>query len=328
MGFNKIGLITICLSLLSCIGLENDILPEGTGKSGDLLVVMDSSLWLGETGSVISSCFSATQDGLPQREPYFNVIQVTPRNFTRIFKTTKNIIVVGKSQEKGSAEYSIQENIWAKNQLVLNLITDSDKKAAAILSKNCEGLRGRFITQEYSRLQHAYNKLKNEAVIGKVEDAVGMRFIIPADYVVAKKENNLIWLRKDFDQQGHQINMGLIIYRSDYESQEQLELDWLMNKREEMTKMVEGPSQGSYMTYYKEFRPASRDLSIGKHFVKELRGLWNMENAFMGGPFVHYAFVDETGTKLICVDGYVFAPKFEKREFLRELEAVALSALN
>jgi len=56
--------------------------------------------------------------------------------------------------------------------------------------------------------------------------------------------------------------------------------------------------------------------------------LWNMENAFMGGPFVHYAFVDKTGKQLICVDGYVFAPKFDKREFLRELEAIALSSLN
>ena len=56
--------------------------------------------------------------------------------------------------------------------------------------------------------------------------------------------------------------------------------------------------------------------------------MWNMENAFMGGPFVQYAFVDKTEEKLICVDGYVFAPKFEKREFLRELEAIALSALN
>ncbi|HAW52265.1 MAG TPA: hypothetical protein DCX54_08060 [Flavobacteriales bacterium] len=324
----ELVIVAIFLSLFSCIDMENDTLPEGTGQYGDLLVVMDSSLWNGETGTVISGCFSATQDGLPQREPYFNVIKITPRDFTRIFKTTRNIIIVGKEPDEGNAKYSFEENVWAKNQLVLNLITQSDKNAASILSGNCEGLRGKFMSQEYTRLQKAYSKLKNEKVVGKVEEIVGETFAIPADYVLAKTETDLIWLRKDFDQKGHQISMGLIFYRSDYNSKEQLERTWLMNKREEVTKIVEGPSPGSYMTYYKEFEPVSRELSIGKHFVKELRGLWNMENAFMGGPFVHYAFVDKTGTKIICVDGYVFAPKFDKREFLRELEAIALSALN
>ena len=328
MRFNILGIILISLSIFSCVGSDNEILPGGTGKSGDLLVVMDSAFWRGSTGESIARCFAATQDGLPQREPYFNVIKVTPKNFTRIFKTTKNIIIVGKASGKESAKYAIQENIWAKNQLVLSLFTESDEKAASILSKNCESLRSRFMLQEYKRLQKAYEKLKSTKTMAEVEEVVGSEFTIPADYIIAAKKEDVIWLRKDFQQEGHPINMGLIIYQSSYQSEDQLKREWLMNKRDEITKIVEGPVPGSYMKHYEELEPISRDLTINKRFVRELRGLWNMENAFMGGPFVHYAFIDKTGKRLICVDGYVFAPKFEKREFLRELEAVALSALN
>ena len=101
-----------------------------------------------------------------------------------------------------------------------------------------------------------------------------------------------------------------------------------MVRRDIMTKNVKGSSQGSYMIRYAELSPTTRELNINNRYVKELRGLWHMKVDFMGGPFVHYAFIDKSGKNLICIDGYVFAPKFDKREYLRELEAIALSAIN
>ena len=47
-----------------------------------------------------------------------------------------------------------------------------------------------------------------------------------------------------------------------------------------------------------------------------------MKNDFMGGPFVHYAIVDTNRNEIIHLDGFVYAPKFNKREYLRELEAL------
>ena len=90
---------------------------------------------------------------------------------------------------------------------------------------------------------------------------------------------------------------------------------------------VEGPSKGSYMKLYEELYPVQRDLNVSSTFVKELRGLWNMHGAFMGGPFICYSFVEKSTSKMILFYGYVFAPKFDKREYLRELEAVGLSGI-
>ncbi len=321
-------LLFSAVSLLSCVSLEDDVLPQGTGKSGDIIVVMDSIYWAGETGNTLLNCFAGTQDGLPQREPYFNVIQVTPPNFKQIFKTTKNIVVVTKAGSSDKPKFALQENLWAKNQLVLTLITDKDKTAADILQKNCEKLRDRFNLEESKRLQKAFSKLKNEKIIGQVNEVIGTRVIIPADYLLAKKESNVVWLRKDFQHNGHQINMGLIIYKTPYISENQLFADSILNNRDLITRMVEGPVDGSYMKHYDEFLPTEKNRSVNARFVKELRGLWNMENAFMGGPFINFAFIDASGTSLINIDGYVFAPKFDKREYLRELEAIALTALN
>ncbi|MEQ8323687.1 MAG: DUF4837 family protein [Vicingaceae bacterium] len=320
-----------CILLLilfsSCMDMNEEILPPGTGSTGDVLVVMDSIMWAGESGRAIMSCFAATQDGLPQREPYFNVIRVTPDNFAQLFKTTKNIILLEANKKHVPSKYGFQKNAWAKNQLVLTLFAKGDKTAGAIINNNCELLRDRFRNEEYKRLIHAYKSLQDQSVTSQVEEVCGMSLHFPSDYTIARKEDDQIWLRKDFQHQGHQINMGLIIYTKPYYSQEQFNTDSLVALRNEITKMVEGPNQGSYMTSYAEFPPISKELEINGKYVKEIRGLWNMKGAFMGGPFVQYTYTDTSGKAIIYIDCYVFAPKFDKREYLRELEAIALSAL-
>ena len=42
-----------------------------------------------------------------------------------------------------------------------------------------------------------------------------------------------------------------------------------------------------------------------------------------GGPFVNYSFYDEEQARIYMIDGMVFAPKHDKRELLRQAEAIA-----
>jgi hypothetical protein len=42
-----------------------------------------------------------------------------------------------------------------------------------------------------------------------------------------------------------------------------------------------------------------------------------------GGPFVTYSFYDQDSGRIYIIDGMVFAPGFDKREFLRHMEAIA-----
>ena len=91
--------------------------------------------------------------------------------------------------------------------------------------------------------------------------------------------------------------------------------------------MVEGPVEKSHMATYSEYEPVMTEQATASIQFTELRGLWNMTGAFMGGPFVHYTFVDSSGKYVLDVDGYVFAPKFDKRTFLMEVEAIAVSGI-
>lgn len=86
-----------------------------------------------------------------------------------------------------------------------------------------------------------------------------------------------------------------------------------------------GPAEGSYMTTEYYYEPEFKETSIDGKYAVEIRGLYKMNGAFMGGPFVSLTTFDEERGRIVTAEGFVFAPKFEKREYLREVEAVVKS---
>ncbi len=56
-----------------------------------------------------------------------------------------------------------------------------------------------------------------------------------------------------------------------------------------------------------------------------MRGVWNVEHDFMGGPFVSYTFVDPGNNQIVTIYGYVYHPNKKKRNLLRQVEAILYS---
>ena len=61
-------------------------------------------------------------------------------------------------------------------------------------------------------------------------------------------------------------------------------------------------------------------------YAVETRGLWEVENDFMGGPFISYTFIDQENNKVITLDGYVYNPNDVKKNYLRQLEGIFFAA--
>ena len=64
---------------------------------------------------------------------------------------------------------------------------------------------------------------------------------------------------------------------------------------------------------------------FGKFLTLQFSVSGRMQGAKMGGPFVSLSTVDEERKELITVEGFVYAPQFNKRDYLRELEAILFS---
>ena len=55
----------------------------------------------------------------------------------------------------------------------------------------------------------------------------------------------------------------------------------------------------------------------------EMRGFWDVEGDFMGGPYVSFTTVDTERNRVFTLDGYVYAPDLQKprkRNYVRGIE--------
>ena len=73
-----------------------------------------------------------------------------------------------------------------------------------------------------------------------------------------------------------------------------------------------GGKQGTYV----KIEPACPPY----YFENTYRGLWKLENGFMGGPFLIKTYFVEG--KIVVNVGLVFAPQSRKRKYIKELEAI------
>jgi hypothetical protein len=87
-----------------------------------------------------------------------------------------------------------------------------------------------------------------------------------------------------------------------------------------MRQNIKGEHEGQYMKTNPDF-VFIRTITVNGHQVMEARGLWEMENDMMGGPFVSYSQIDSANNRVIVTEGFVYAPEKKKRPLIRRLEA-------
>ena len=322
--FGPVFLILSTIFLLSCDDLTKTVLPDATGRPGTIMVVMDSLYWAGDPGESVRGTFAKAQEGLPQREPLFNLNNTGNKNFGRVFKTMKNLLIVDIAGNKKKS-VAITRDVWSEGQLIISITAPSKNAATKILEENSVTLLNHFKDEEVSRLKKkfAVNRKSKKAL----EIEKKFKFNIPLDenYSKAHEEDNLLWYRKDKAAGNNDISYGILIYTYPYVSDSTFEVKELVEQRNNFTKYVEGPYEDTYMISHPEFMPSEREINLDNRYVKELRGLWKMQNFFMGGPYVNYTMIDDSQERVVSIDCYLYAPNFDKREMVRELEALALS---
>lgn len=319
-------IIAVTPLFYSCEGLNEKVLPRPTGNSGSLLVIVDSSYWQSKIGKAIMEVFAQEQVGLPQREPLFDIVQLAHENFVQIFKTNRNILVVDINPSEKN-KISINAVVWSSTQLVVTISAVNDEVAAETIYKNKQTLIDYFNNKEIERLKLRYVENKNQVADAILKKKFNLSMNLESYYRIASEDTNFVWFRKDKRAGEHPINQGIMVYSYPYTSDSTFSIGSLVAARNEITKKyIHGTYDSTYMQTYSEFLPAEKEINLNGLYAKELRGLWYLKGDFMGGPFVNYTFVDEKKARVICIDGYVFAPKFDKREYLRELEAFVYTA--
>jgi hypothetical protein len=249
----------------------------------------------------------------------FDLVHIPYNAFTNIFKTHRNIIIAKVDKQLHEPKMVVQEDLWAKPQIIINVLAQSDSALSAVIREKGDVLVDRILKKEIERYAKNYKKYEEMGIADRLTQKFGIRLTIPKGYTLDVDTTDFVWI----ESRGRgDLVQGILVYSYD-KPEVNLTSDYLFAKRTQFTKkFVPGPTEGSYMAVETEAVPFRREIKVNEIDVIELRNLWKIENDFMGGPFVSFSFIDEKNNKVINIDGFVFAPQFDKRDYLRQLEAI------
>ena len=309
-------------TFFGCDEIESSLMKASTGKSGEVLVVIQKHLWQGETGSILKKNLNVDFPGLPQSEPRFSVTNIPHVAFSNIFKNHRNIILTEVSSKITKSIITYKYDVYASPQLVINIKAKSTKELNQLLNSKIIEITDLIENTELDRLAKNYSRLKNKEIYNQLKKNHKIKLTVPKGYKLDVDTNNFIWISHETPL----ISQGILIYYYNYTDTNSFALENLLNKRDTILKYnVPGARENSYMSTDREFYLEFKELIKNERYTAEIRGLWNVKGDFMGGPFVNTSFVDEKNNRIITIDAFVYSPKKDKRNYVRQLEAIVNS---
>lgn len=298
------------------------LLPEISGKAGEVLVVLDKNNWEGALGDDIRGILAADCPFLPLREPLYSLVYVEPSAFNDLFRVHRNIVYlyINPSVEQNRIDYL--SDAYASPQCLVRVSAKSAEEASALIAEQGAKMTAALEQAERDRVISNAKKYEQRDIAPKVAKVFGGSIHFPAGYQLRKITDNFAWAQYDTQNS----TLGLLVYKYPAElDQEEFTLERLVEKRNAvMQENVPGGREGSYMTTAgpESFPPYVEYLKYKGREFAQLRGLWEMEGDFMGGPFVSEAFYSRDGKDIIVTEAFVYNPSKNKRQLLRQVESL------
>ena len=313
------SIILLLIFFPSCKQQETKV--KSSGRSGELLIVMREELWNSSVADAIQSGLGADQYGLPQSEPLFRLVRVNKNDFTGLLRQHRNILMA--EIEGSEPKLSYQKDIWAQPQIVIKATAPDTVMLEMLLATQAEQLIKYFNKEELERILAGYRKLNEKNIERTIQDEFDLKIVIPEGYYLASHKVNFMWLRRETPD----VSQGLLIYERPYVDTSDASYNKVIKMRDSLTALyVPGPEENTFMITEKKFPASFTPVEINNYYTLEMRGLWRTKGYFMGGPFINYTIIDNKKNRILTLDGFVFAPRFDKREYLRQLEAIIYSA--
>ena len=309
-----ISIILLSYIAISCQNNQEKLLPESTGKTHNILLIMDDHDWKKSVGDSIRKYFASEFTDLPQSEPEYTLHQASPHLFSDIFKTIRDIIIIKKG-DKNEVKYFTDK--FARPQLIVQVEGKNNEEIKKLLYKHAQEIKERFNEFEIKHLQELHRKtLRNNE---DIEKELGITIEIPDYFALVDHQKNFFWFRRDVKNG----EADILLYSVPLKDEQDLKGNRVLYYRDSIgKKYIPGPVDSTYMKSERNLSPSQIMTRINGNKAIETRGLWNMKNDFMGGPYVNYSIIDKKHKRMIVGEGFIYAPAIDKRDYMVQLEAI------
>ncbi|NGP76239.1 DUF4837 family protein [Balneolaceae bacterium YR4-1] len=348
--FNKILLMVIVV--LFAFACDGDYRQQAVGAFGDAVVLMDSTEHDSQTAEAIRRTYGQGIQTLPNYEALFDLRFVDFRNNEQleVIKKNKNLIIAATIDDSSNVGRFVRallddqvesrvregqsfafplEDQWYRNQWSIILTSTSDSALAENIRNTKESLVESLMEKEFRRWQYdIYDRGENYALEDTLWENHGWKVRVQHDwrknidtsYVANGSLNNLVTMRRPLPDNDRWFWAW---WQDSVRTADYIDADWINTKRDSlMEKWIRGTRDSSYVTT--EYRrPVETDtLRVNGHLAFETLGTWRMTNDAMGGPFANMTIYDEETDRLFILEFGQFAPRYNKRRFVRQFRAM------
>lgn len=295
-------------------------LPDASGAINNVSVVAENELWDGRVGDAIRNVLAKPIYGLPQDEPTFTISQIPPAVFSGFVTKNRTVLKIETNKEAGM---NIAEDVYAKPQKVITVFGKTKEEIIEVLKANEDKIIDTFRNEELAERLRQMSKSPHSFTA--IKEKLGLTIQFASIYRIAKETDNFFWIRKDITTGTN----NLMIYELPYDAitRNDSVVNQIIKIRDSIGKEhIEGPVEGSYLITENAYTPFHGETIIDNKPTLETKGIWDVKNAFMGGPFINYAIEDKINKRWVVIEGFAFAPSVEKRNYMLELEAIIKSA--
>lgn len=314
-------IITILASCSSGDGTRKKVIGKAQSAPYELLLVANKE-WLNtQGGQAILDVVQAPIKGIPQTEPSFKVTKINPEALNGTFKTYGMIVTADVNRKYKEPRFEVANDVYCRPQLMIRVTAPDDEALAQYLTDYGEEMLNLLNEHEFARERELLSRRFSGTVQKKVKSLFNVAVNVPKEIDDIKTGKDFIW--SSSSKQDFKLNF--CIYTIPLR---ELTLDDFIAVRDSVMKInIPGGKEGQWM----ETDARTVTYSIGKTadgtYAITARGLWDIRDDAMGGPFVSYITADKPNNRLIITEGFVFAPKDKKRPLIREMEA-ALQTLS
>ena len=316
----------LCFALILLIGLlgceeksKKKYKPVSVGAINSLAVVMEPQLWEGQVGDKVREYFAAPMVGLTWEEPLFSIEQMPQQVFTGMTRHRRSVLFVSLDSLDVA---HIKTDLYASPQKVGVIKAQTEEQLLANLEQGAEKIIASFKQNEIEEAQKRFKRsLSKDKVL---EEKFGISLTIPSIYTLGKEEDNFVWI----DRQIQKGTMNIIAYSMPADSfkNDSTFVKDIVRMRDSIgKKYIPGPdipNKTTYMVTEKAFAPYVFPAEIKGKKAAEVRGIWEVMNYPMAGPFLTYIINDDENDRILVLEGFTFAPATNKRDYMFELEAI------
>lgn len=339
------------ISLWSCndeMAKNYEAKPVAMGRMNEIIAVADEYLWESAVGDTFNYYFQSAYPIMPSPEPMFDVRYYSPKELGHepLRKELCTYVVLAdlsdseatatqmlrrdlgeerflKAKQDPTFQTSVGKDKWARGQIIVYLFANGREKLMQNIRENYSAIAKRVRLHDRAKLDASIYVLKSESpgLIKKIEEKMGVSIRIPGDFVSLKEdEENFMWFKKDTKDAA----LNIVMQKFAYTSTDQLDPTSIIGLRDEYGKVhIASEVEGSYMVTNTEDLPTyDYTYEIDGRYTREVRGIWEMEKDFKGGPYASYIVHDKDKNELIFIDTFVYAPGKNKRDMMLQLDYI------